>query len=113
MYSTFYLPLIELASVLLKIKIYNAGPTTWGRDPHPFFPKNVHFVLSFQFFAKDVLLILNVNFERDLKLQQLLQEPRHNLLQNDDVGLKKFYFFTLSFLSNTKDYNVFQLSEDL
>ena len=40
------------------------------------------------------MLILNVNSERDLKLQQLLQQTRQNLLQNDALGPKKFYFFT-------------------
>ena len=39
------------------------------------------------------MLILDVNSERDLKLQQLLQQPRQNLLQNDALG-PKFYFFT-------------------
>ena len=36
MHTTFYLPLMELACILLKIEVYNAGPTRLGRNhPHP------------------------------------------------------------------------------
>ena len=53
-YTTLYLPLLELACILLKIEVYNAGLTTWGRDRLPqFFLQKVHFCY---FYSEDVLL---------------------------------------------------------
>ena len=58
------------------------------------------------------------DFERILKLQQLLYftlEPRHLLLQEDALSPKVLYSFAiiLVFFSNAKDYNAFQLPNDL
>ena len=83
-YTTFYLPLLKLACILLKIEIYNAGPSTRGRDPFlNFFLQKVRFVLFLLLFFRRFTIIsdLDFDFERVLKLQQLLYfHPRTQAL---------------------------------
>ena len=52
-YTTFYLPLLKLACILLKIKVYNAGSWTRGRDPSlNFFSTKSFFFLLLLFFSE-------------------------------------------------------------
>ena len=57
-YTTFYLPLLKLVCILLKIEIYNAGSWTRGREPLPQFFSTKNSFCSFftTFFPGDVLL---------------------------------------------------------
>ena len=75
-YTTFYLTLLKLAFILLKIEVYNAGPSTQGRDPlHKLFSTKRLFCSFFAtFFPRRCTIIsdLDFDFERVLKLQQLL-----------------------------------------
>ena len=75
-YTTFYLPLLKLACILLKVEVYNAGLSTQGRDPFPqFFSTKISFCSFFAtFFPRRCTIIsdLDFHFERVLKLQQLL-----------------------------------------
>ena len=71
-YTAFYLSQLKLACILLKIEVYNAGPSTRGRDPlSQFFSAKSSFC---SFFARRCTIIsdLDFDFERVLKLQQLL-----------------------------------------
>ena len=73
--TTFYLPLLKLACMLLKIKVYNTGSTTRGRDPIPKkFSTKCSFCSFFLLFFGICTIIseLDFDFERVLKLQQLL-----------------------------------------
>ena len=49
--TTFYLPLVKLACIILKIEVYNTGPT--APLPKKFFYK---IIIFFYFFFEDVLL---------------------------------------------------------
>ena len=76
-YTTFYLPLLKIASILLKNEVYNAGLITLGKDPPPpfffFFLQKVHSVFFFLlFFRKRAILDLDFDFKPVLKPQQLL-----------------------------------------
>ena len=76
-YTTFYLPLLKIAWILLKNEVYNAGPITLGKEPSPpfffFFLQKVHFVFFFLlFFRKRAILDLDFDFKPVLKPQQLL-----------------------------------------
>ena len=75
-YTTFYLPLLKLACILLKIEIYNAGSWTRGRDPlTQFFSTKSSFCSFFTpFFPRRCTIIsdLNFDFEHVLQLQELL-----------------------------------------
>ena len=61
-YTTFYLALLNLACILFKIGIYNAGMSTRERGPPPhlpslnFFLQTVDFALFLLLFSGDVLL---------------------------------------------------------
>ena len=75
-YTTFYLPLLKLACILLKVEVYNAGLSTLGRDPFPqFFSTKSSFCSFFATFfprRRTIISDLDFHFERVLKLQQLL-----------------------------------------
>ena len=56
-YTTFYLPLLQLSYIFLEIEVYNALPTTKGRDAClNFILQKVHTVLFFLLFSGEVLL---------------------------------------------------------
>ena len=76
-YSTFYLSLLKLACILLKIDVCNTGTMPWGRDPSfTFFSTKSSFCYFFLFFfCRDALLViynLDLDFECVLTLPQLL-----------------------------------------
>ena len=75
-YTTFYLPLLKLTYILLKVEVYNAGLSTRGGTPTlNFFDKKFGFFWFFcYFFSRKCTIIsdLGFDFERVLKLQQLL-----------------------------------------
>ena len=74
-YTTFYLPLLKLACILLKNTIYNARSSTQGRDPLPLFSTKGSFCYFFAtFFPRRCAINLDLDFvfEHFLKLQQLL-----------------------------------------
>ena len=63
-YTTFYLTLLKLAFILLKVEVYNAEPSTRGRDPlHNFFYKMfiLFFFCYFFFWRCTVISDLNLN----------------------------------------------------
>ena len=91
-YTTFYLPLLKLACILLKIEIYNVGSWIGGRDPLPqfFSTKSSFCTFLTTFFSRRCTIIsdLDFDFERVLKLQQLLFfHPRTQ-------ALSKSFFYT-------------------
>ena len=97
---TFYLPLLKLSCILLKIEFYKARPTTRGRDPFNQFlsTKILFFFLLFFSRRSTIISDLDFDFERVLKLQQLLYfHPR------TQASPKVLYSFTiiLSFFSTT------------
>ena len=57
-YTTFYLPLLQLSyNIFLEIEVFNARPTTKGRDAcHNFILQKAHTVLFFLLFSGEVLL---------------------------------------------------------
>ena len=75
-YTTFYLSLLILACILLKIEVYNAVQMTQGRNPLQIFFSTKSSICSFftTFFSRRCIIIsdLDFDFERVLKLQQLL-----------------------------------------
>ena len=75
-YTTFYLPWLILACILLKIEVYNAVQMTLGRNPLQIFFSTKGSICSFftTFFSRRCTIIsyLDFDFERVLKLQQLL-----------------------------------------
>ena len=71
-YTTFYLSLLQLACMLLKNEVYNAGPLTQEGIPSlNVFLQKVNFCY-FYFRRCAITSDLDFNFERVLKLQQLL-----------------------------------------
>ena len=56
-YTTFYLPMLQLSYIFLEIEVYNARPTTKGRDAClNFILQKVHAVPFFLLFSGEVLL---------------------------------------------------------
>ena len=72
--TTFYLPLLKIASILLKNEVYNADPITLGKDPLHLFFFCKKFVLFFfpTIFPERAILDIDFDFKRVLKPQQLL-----------------------------------------
>ena len=116
-YTTLHLPLLKLAFKLFKIEVYNAGTMTRGGTPSPqFFLQKSSFCSFFLFFFQWCTIIsdLDFDFDRVLKRQQLLSfHPRIQVLPCAEScpGFKGALFFYnhLSFFSNTKYGNAFQL----
>ena len=76
-YTTFYLPLLKIASILLKNEVYNAGLITLGKDPPPpffffFFCKKLNVFFFPTIFPERAILDIDFDFKRVLKPQQLL-----------------------------------------
>ena len=83
-YTTFYLALLNLACILFKIGIYNAGMSTRERGPPPpplpqFFSTNSWFCSFFAtfFWRCTIISDLDFDFQRVLKLQPLNFHPRN------------------------------------
>ena len=104
--TTFYLPLLKLACIFLKVEVYNVGSTTRGGTPSSnFFLQKVYFVLLFASFFRRYTIISDLGFDLEcvLILQQLLcftLEPRHSLckktpwVQSCFILLQSFKFFS-------------------
>ena len=76
-YTSFYLPLLKLACILLKIEAYNAGSSTREREPLPqSFSTKSSFCSFLLLFSRRCTIFSDLDydysFERVLKLQQLL-----------------------------------------
>ena len=104
--TTFYLPLLKLACIFLKIEVYNVGSMTRGGTPSSnFFQQKVYFVLLFatSFRRRTIISDLGFDFECVLILQQLLcftLEPRHSFcrktpwVQSCFILLQSFKFLS-------------------
>ena len=67
--------MLKLVCILLKIEVYNAGPTARGREPLPrfFSAKSLFYSFFLLFFRRCTIISdLDFDFERVPKLQQLL-----------------------------------------
>ena len=107
-YTTFYFPLLKLACVFLKIKVYKAGPSTRERDPLPqFFSTKspfCSFFATFFFRRCTITSDLNFDFEGVLRLQQLFYfHPRTQALCKSSKTIDEMKLDSLSDTDSSSD----------
>ena len=94
--TTFYLPLVKLACIILKIEVYNTGPT--APLPKKFFYKIIIFFLLFLrrcTIISDLRYLILKVFLNYNNCSIFTLSPRHSLLQKDTLGLKVLNSFTI------------------